>query len=116
MNFQHLINLLDLLRSSIFKPVIKQKISDEIIKWLHEIREKGNLSVHEVISNITTGFANEWKNKISLMLEALLISYNKLEGKNLSIPNDEVHRIKRKLGMIKESKGQIVKKKKNQKI
>lgn len=112
MNFQHFISLLDILRSSVFQSVIKKKISDDIIMWLHEIREKGNLSVHDVISNITTGFANEWKDKISLMLEALLISYDKLEGKNLSIPKDEVYTIKKKLGMIKENKGKVVKKEK----
>lgn len=103
-DFSKLIALLDLLREDEFGPYIGGKITQDTIKALENIREKGNISIHDIEEKITTAYANEIKDLIVITLNPLLVAYKKLNGKNIHIERKRKYSIKVKLGIIKEDK------------
>ena len=99
-DFSQLIHLLNLLKDIEFKPYIRDLINQKTIEILTEIQKMGNYTVHDVIRKVTKEFPLEWKERINLILETLLISYKKLKNINLKIDNDErEEKIKDKLGI-----------------
>lgn len=102
--FSTLISILDECRKPVFGHLVKGILNDDLIKNLHDVREKGNLTVHEVVGIITKEEINELKPKINLMVEQLLTIYEKVKGKNLEIDPQIDLNIKKKIGMISTKK------------
>lgn len=109
--FSILINLLNILRKNEYKPYIGDKIFDDMIEDLEKLRYYGNLSIHDVTKKITVSFIYEWKEKISLILEALLISYSKINFLNIELAPQRNLELKLKLGIIRKKDSEKLKKK-----
>ena len=98
--FSILILILDECRKPVFGHLVKGILNDDLIKNLHDVREKGNLSVHEVIGTVTKDEIIKLKPKINLIVKQLLTTYEKVMGKNLEIDPETDLKIKKKIGMI----------------
>ncbi len=114
-DFSKLIGLLGLLKDDEFGPYISGKITKNIIDEINEIREKGNITIHDVMPKITPSSVNEIKDKIKISLKPLLVAYKNLHGKNIKVDNNRSYQIKLKLRIIKEEKREEKKKSKKRK-
>jgi len=112
-DFSVLIELLNQLSQNEFKDAVRSKLNLKIIEILDEVKEKGNLTVHEVIRVIDISYANEIHDKIDLALEALLVSYDQLTKEDkIIISSERLEKIEEKLGFRKKDE---IKKGKEQK-
>ncbi|KKL67172.1 hypothetical protein LCGC14_2137650 [marine sediment metagenome] len=100
--FSRLISLLEDLGNHEYAPYVDLKITPDMINVLEKIRELGNHSIHDIVEKITTSFAQDWKEKIKISLIPLLISYQKLKGKNIRIDPERDFAIKKEIGIIKK--------------
>ncbi len=103
-DFSQLIELLNILRRMEYKAYIKDIINENIIAVFKEIKKIGNYSVHDVIRKIPKSYANEIKDRIDLILQPLLVSFQKLKEKNIFISPERQVFIKEKLGILKKEK------------
>ncbi len=103
-DFSKLIALLDILKDNEYGPYISGKITKDIINELDDIREMGNMTIHNIVRKITSTYANERKDKTIITLKPLLVAYKNLNGKDIVIENKRSYQIKLKLGIIKEEK------------
>ncbi len=103
-DFSQLIELLNILRGNEYKAYIKDTINENSITILKEIKKIGNYSVHDVIRKVPKSYANEIKDRIDLILQPLLVSYQKLKEKNISINPERQLLIREKLGILKKEK------------
>ena len=103
-NFSKLIKLLDELKDDEFGHLISGKITKTTIKELENIREKGNISIHDIGEKISPKDVLNMRDTMKITLEPLLITYKKLKGKDISVGNKRKYNIKVKLGLIKEEK------------
>ncbi len=103
-DFSQLIELLNMLRVNEFKAYIKDIINENSITILKEIKKIGNYSVHDVIRKIPRSYVNEIQDKTDLILQSLLISFQKLKQIKISIDPDRQALIKEKLGIKKKEK------------
>jgi len=99
-DFSRLISLLKLLKDDEFGPYISGKITNDTIKELENIRKIGNYSIHDIVDKITPEWANDFKKRIKITLEPLLISYKNLRGKIPSIDSKRKFKLKKELGLI----------------
>ncbi len=102
--FSQLIELLDFLKDNEYKSQILNKINKITIDILKEIKEVGNYSVHDTLGMIKRMHINDLKSKVDLALNHLLVSYDKLKGKNIEIELERLIQIKKKFGLIKRQK------------
>lgn len=109
-DFSVLIELLNQLSQYEYKDAVRSKINLKIIEILDEVKEKGNLTVHEVIRVIPKSYANKIQDEIDLALESLLISYNKLENEKIIIEPERLEIIYNKLGLNGKTKSSKKKK------
>ena len=114
-DFSILIEVLNQLSNVEYKDRIRTNIYSETIKVLKEIKEVGNLSVHEVLRKITKSYADDSQDRIDLTLEALLVSYHKLKNADIEIELERLGRIENKIGLIRD-KNKEKKQLKNKKI
>ena len=103
-DFSQLIELLNILRGYEYKAYIKDIINENSITVLQEIKKIGNYSVHDVIRKVQKSYANEIKDRIDLILQPLLVCYQKLKEKNIPISPKRQMLINEKLGIIKKEK------------
>lgn len=103
-DFSKLIALLDLLKDDEYGPYISGKITKDIINELDDIREMGNITVHNIIRKTPSTYTNEKKDKTIITLKPLLVSYKNLNGKDILVENERKYQIKLKLGIIKKEK------------
>ena len=102
-DFSILIELLNQLSQNEFKDAVRSKLNLKIIEILDEVKEKGNLTVHEVIRVIDISYANEIHDKIDLALEALLVSHDQLTKEDkIIISSERLEKIEEKLGFRKK--------------
>jgi len=103
-DFSQLIELINILRGNEYKAYIKDIINENSITVLKDIKKIGNYSVHDVIRKVPKSYANEIKDRIDLILQPLLVSYQKLKEKNIPISTERQVLIKERLGIIKKEK------------
>lgn len=115
-DFSVLIKLLSQLSQSVFKNEIRETITAKIIKILEDVKKIGNLSIHDVIRKITRSHADEIQDEIDLVLEALLVSYNKLNDADIEIDSERVKIIEEKIGLRKKNNLKKKKKKKTKEV
>ncbi|NHJ21824.1 MAG: hypothetical protein EAX91_12835 [Candidatus Lokiarchaeota archaeon] len=117
-DFSKLIALLDLLKDNEYGPYISGKITKEVINELEDIREMGNITVHDIIRKTPSTYTKEKKDKTIITLKPLLVAYKNLNGKNILVKNERKYQIKLKLGLIKkeDKKDQTKSKKKKKSI
>ena len=109
--FSQLIELLNFLKDNEYKPLVLNKINKITINILNEIKDIGNYSVHDTLGMIKRIHINDLKSKVDLALNHLLVSYDKLKGKNHEIESERLILIKKKFGLIKRKPGKKKKKK-----
>jgi hypothetical protein len=118
-DFSVLIELLNLLSQSAYKDIIRSNIYPKVIKILKDIKNLGNLSVHEVVKKITKKDVDTLHDEIDLVLEALLNSYHQLKGLDITIQTENLEKILVKLGLkekINKDEKKIRKKERRKKI
>jgi len=98
-DFSILIELLNQLSKIEYKNRIRSHINPKIIEILKKVKEKGNLSVHEVLRKITMSDVNVIQDEIDLALEALLTSYIKLKDADIEIELERLKIIEEKIGL-----------------
>jgi len=103
-DFSKLIVLLDQLKEQEFGPYVSGKITKDTIKELDTIREKGNISIHDIGEKITPDYAINIKDTIKITLNPLLIAFKLLKGKEIPVEKRRKYKIKVKMGLIKENK------------
>jgi hypothetical protein len=103
-DFSKLIVLLDQLKEQEFGPYVSGKITKDTIKELDIIREKGNISIHDIGEKITPVYANNIKDRIKITLNPLLIAFKLLKGKEIPVERRRKYKIKVRMGLIKENK------------
>jgi hypothetical protein len=96
--------LLDQLKEQEFGPYVSGKITKDTIKELDIIREKGNISIHDIGEKITPVYANNIKDRIKITLNPLLIAFKLLKGKEIPVERRRKYKIKVRMGLIKENK------------
>jgi len=102
-DFSVLIELLNQLSQHEYKDAIRSNITPKVREVLNKVKQKGNLTVHEVIRKIHKSYANEIQDEIDLALEALLVSYDQLsKEEEIIISTDRIEKIEEKLGLIKD--------------
>ncbi len=109
-DFSVLIELLNQLRQNEYKDAIRSNVNPKTIEILNEVKEKGNLTVHEVGRIIHKTYAKEIQDGIDLALDSLLISYHKLENVKIIIKPERLEKISKKIGL--DRKIATIKKKK----
>lgn len=82
-DFSILIKLLNFLSQNEFKAYIGDKIHPRVIQFLNGIKDDGNLTVHGVIRKIPRNYSNDIQDKIDLVLDSLLVSFNLLKDKKI---------------------------------
>ncbi|MFW9973009.1 MAG: hypothetical protein ACFFDF_22680 [Candidatus Odinarchaeota archaeon] len=103
-NFSKLIALLDLLKDDEYGPYISGKITKDIINELDNIREMGNITIHNIVRKFKLTDADKIRDQIIITLKPLLVAYKNLNGKNIIVDNKRKYQIKVKLGIIKKEK------------
>lgn len=106
-DFSTLIKLLNFLSQNEFKAYIGDKIHLRVIQFLNKIKDDGNLTVHGIIRKIPRNYSNDIQDKLDLVLDSLLVSFNLLKDKKIIISKERLEFIKKKLGL----KSKIIKKK-----
>jgi len=101
-DFSILISLLNQLSNNEYKDRIRSHINEKVIVILTKIKENGNLSVHELLRNITFSDVSFIQDETDLALEALLTSYNKLKDANIEIEDNRLKIIEDKIGLRKK--------------
>lgn len=115
-DFSKLIGLLGLLKDHEYGPYISGKITKDIINELDDIREMGNMTIHNIVRKISIEDTIKRKDKIIITLKSLLVAFKMLNRKNILVENKRKFQIKVKLGIIKEGKkDEKTKRKKNKK-
>jgi len=115
-DFSKLIGLLDILKDDEYGPYISGKITKDIIHELNDIRERGNMTIHNIVRQITLDDSIKRKDRIIITLKPLLVAYKKLNGKNILVDNKREYQIKVKLGIIKDKKEDEKKKRKKKSL
>jgi len=111
-DFSVLIELLNQLSQSEYKDIIRSNIHPEVIRILKDIKNIGNLSVHEVLRKIKKSYADIIHDEVDLILEALLVSYDQLKDADITIELKNLEKILEKLGLEKKDKKNLNKRKK----
>lgn len=97
-DFSQLIALLNIIKDKDFKPYHKGSLNQSIIDLLKKIQMFGNLTVHQILHQVDSDFASQWKQKINRVLLALLVFYEKMQKKSLEIKDQKtLIRINKKL-------------------
>lgn len=115
-DFSKLIVLLNLLKDNEYGPFISGKITRIIIKELDNIREMGNMTIHNIGRQITLEDSIKREDRIIITLKPLLVAYKKLNSKNILVNNKRKYQIKVKLGIIKDKKKDEKKKRKKKSL
>jgi len=106
-DFSELISLFNLLKESFFKKNYATNISQIIIDYLNDIRDNGNLTVHEILNNIEPNYADNKKDQIKITFDNLLQLYRRIINgtKNIQIQDQNlINRIHKKLNISNEMK------------
>ena len=106
-DFSELISLFNLLKESFFKKNYATNTTQKIIDYLNDIRDNGNLTVHEILNNIENNYADNKKDRIKITFDNLLQLYRRIINgtKNIQIQDQNlINRIHKKLNISNEMK------------
>lgn len=104
-DFSELIALFNLLKDSFFVINYGTTIPQSVIDYLNNIRDDGNLTVHEILNNMEPNYSDKIKGKIKIVIDNLLQLYRRITSgtKNIQIKDQNlINKINKKLNIKNE--------------
>lgn len=100
-DFAQLILLLRLLlKSKDFKKYTKEAINEYTMENLNDMKKFGNWTVHEILKQVDSDFADKWKEKVNRLLSILLTLYKNIrENKVTNLDEKLIEKIKDKFNI-----------------